>query len=204
MCPPPPPPQLYEDDRNRLRRSGFAILNAVEKKLEKERSPKRQKLDVKPIFLSKSLNIPPTLTLTDHLIARMQGNLLFVTLRARNNRNLNRTPKEVVGAEGNDYKNCPNTWRLLAVILSGMAKERVPSQSCAHSSVWLQDHFTGTSQVVDSSLYSKWLYESGKLKVSAGLCNSNVVPEKGGCTSKKYKTLGIYSRLFLVPKPRKR
>ena len=27
-----------------------AILNAVEKKLEKESSPKRQKLDVKPIF----------------------------------------------------------------------------------------------------------------------------------------------------------
>ena len=30
-----------------------AILNAVEKKLEKERSPKKQKLDVKPIFQSK-------------------------------------------------------------------------------------------------------------------------------------------------------
>ena len=49
-------PQLHEYDRNRLRRSGFmsvdlfspAILNAVEKKLEKESSPKRQKLDVKP------------------------------------------------------------------------------------------------------------------------------------------------------------
>ena len=47
-----------EHDRNRLRRSGVisgdpfspAILNAVEKKLEKERSPKRQKLDMKPIF----------------------------------------------------------------------------------------------------------------------------------------------------------
>ena len=30
-----------------------AILNSVEKKLEKERSPKRQKLDVKNIFQSK-------------------------------------------------------------------------------------------------------------------------------------------------------
>ena len=29
------------------------ILNAVEKKLEKERSPKRQELDTKPIFQSK-------------------------------------------------------------------------------------------------------------------------------------------------------
>ena len=30
-----------------------AILSAVEKKLEKERSPKRQKLDMKPIVQSK-------------------------------------------------------------------------------------------------------------------------------------------------------
>ena len=54
-------PHLHEHDWNRLRRSGFmsadlfspAILNAVEKKLEKERSSKRQKQDVKPIFQSK-------------------------------------------------------------------------------------------------------------------------------------------------------
>ena len=52
---------LHEHDRNRLRRSGFmsqdlfslAILDAIEKKLEKERSPKRQKVDHKPIFQSK-------------------------------------------------------------------------------------------------------------------------------------------------------
>ena len=49
---------LHEHDRNRLRRSGFmsqdlfspAILDAIEKKLEKERSPKRQEVDHKPIF----------------------------------------------------------------------------------------------------------------------------------------------------------
>ena len=48
-------PQLHEHDRNHLRRSGFmsgdlfspAILNTVEKNWEKERSPKRQKLDMK-------------------------------------------------------------------------------------------------------------------------------------------------------------
>ena len=53
--------RLHEHDRTCLRRSGFmsgdlfssAILNAVEKKREKERSSKRQKLDMKPIFLSK-------------------------------------------------------------------------------------------------------------------------------------------------------
>ena len=50
-----------EHDRNRLGRSGFisgdlfspAIQNAIEKNLEKERSPKRQKLDMKSIFQSK-------------------------------------------------------------------------------------------------------------------------------------------------------
>ena len=54
-------PQLHEHDRNHLRRSGFMsgdlfspeILNAVEKKLEKERLPKRQKLDMKLIYQSK-------------------------------------------------------------------------------------------------------------------------------------------------------
>ena len=46
-------PHLYEHDRNRLLRSGFksvdlfspSMLNSVENKYEKDRSPKRQKLD---------------------------------------------------------------------------------------------------------------------------------------------------------------
>ena len=83
-----------------------------------------------------------------------------------------------------------NTWRPFAVILSGMAKERVPSQSCANSLVGLQGHFTGSSQVVDSSHNSKWLYESRKAKISAGLCNSHV-EEKSGCTRKNVQDSGI-------------
>ena len=43
-------PQLHEDDRNRLRRSGFtstdlfspSVLNSVENKYDRKRSPKRQ------------------------------------------------------------------------------------------------------------------------------------------------------------------
>ena len=54
-------PHLDEYDRNRWRRSGFmsqdlfspSILDVVKKKLEKERSPKRQKVEHKPIFQSK-------------------------------------------------------------------------------------------------------------------------------------------------------
>ena len=46
-------PQLHEHDRNRLRRSGFtstdlfspSVLNSVENKYDRKRSPKRQKLD---------------------------------------------------------------------------------------------------------------------------------------------------------------
>ena len=47
-----------------------------------------------------------------------------------------------------------------------MTKERMPFQSCAHSSVGLQDHFTGTSQIVDSSHNSKQLYESRKILIT--------------------------------------
>ena len=87
-------PQLHEHDRNRLRGSGFmsvdlfspVILNAVEKKLEKERSHKRQKLDVKPIFQSKKPQHSSNSHSYDHLMARTQEILLFVTLRASNNR----------------------------------------------------------------------------------------------------------------------
>ena len=49
---------LHEHDRNRLFMAqdlfSPSILDAIEKKLEKERSPKRQKVDHKPIFQSKS------------------------------------------------------------------------------------------------------------------------------------------------------
>ena len=52
---------LHEHDRKRLRRSSFmsqdlsspSILDAIEKKLDKECSPKRQKVDHKPFFQSK-------------------------------------------------------------------------------------------------------------------------------------------------------
>ena len=54
-------PHLHEHDRNRLRRSGFtstdlfspSVLNNVENKYERSRSPKRQKMDSKPIFNSR-------------------------------------------------------------------------------------------------------------------------------------------------------
>ena len=82
------------------------------------------------------------------------------------------------------------TVRPLAVILSGMS-----SQSCAHPSVGLQDHFTGTKQFVDSSHNSKRLYKSRKTEFSSGLCNSKVVVPVKMC-----KTLGFYSSLFLVLK----
>ena len=57
---------LHEHDRNRLRRSGFmstdlfspGILNVVEKKYEREKSPKRQKTEQKPIFQSKRSYAP--------------------------------------------------------------------------------------------------------------------------------------------------
>ena len=51
-------PHLHEHDRNRLRRSGFtstdlfspSVLNNVKINTERSRSPKRQKMDSKPIF----------------------------------------------------------------------------------------------------------------------------------------------------------
>ena len=54
-------PHLHEHDRNRLRRSGFksvdlfspSVLNSVENKYERERSPKRQKLDNRSAYSSR-------------------------------------------------------------------------------------------------------------------------------------------------------
>ena len=54
-------PHLHEHDRNHLRRSGFtsmdlfspSVLNNVETKYECSHSPKRQKMDSKPIFNSR-------------------------------------------------------------------------------------------------------------------------------------------------------
>ena len=54
-------PHLHEHDRNRLRRSGFtstdlfspSVPNNVENKYERSHSPKRQKMDSKPIFNSR-------------------------------------------------------------------------------------------------------------------------------------------------------
>ena len=54
-------PQLHEHDRNRLRRSGFtssdlfspSVLNSVENKYDRDRSPKRQKLDNRSSYASR-------------------------------------------------------------------------------------------------------------------------------------------------------
>ena len=54
-------PQLHEHDRNCLRRSGFtstdlfspSVLNSVENKYNRERSPKRQKLDNRSSYTSR-------------------------------------------------------------------------------------------------------------------------------------------------------
>ena len=54
-------PQLHEHDRNRLRRSGFtstdlfspSVLNSVENKYDRGRSPKRQKLDNRSSYTSR-------------------------------------------------------------------------------------------------------------------------------------------------------
>ena len=110
-------PQLFEHDRNRLRKSGFMtgdlfspeILNAVEKKLEKERSPKRKKNCILCRFFSqRSLSTVPTPILMDLPTLKVQESLLFVTLRVNNssNRNLPSPREEVVGADESDYQSC--------------------------------------------------------------------------------------------------
>ena len=134
---------FHEYDRNRLRRSGFmsqdlfspAILNAVEKKYEKERSPRRQKLDVKLIF---------------HIL-RIQGNLPFEVISKVSSKNLYNPPAEVIETERNDCQGCVAP----AVFSQGMARKQLSSQSWAHSLLGLQDSSMTANQNIKSSHNSK-------------------------------------------------
>ena len=111
---------------------------------------------------------------------RIQGNLLFVTLRvnSNNNKNLHSPPEGVVTVDVND---CQNGVTLLSFY-----------------QVW---HFTGTSPFVNSSHNSKWLYELRKTEIFAGLCNSNV-EEKIGCTSQNVQDSGISQHVVFSSKTR--
>ena len=84
-----------------------AILNALEKKYEKERSPKRQKMDVKPIFQSKNHSIATTPRLMVPNMLRIQENLPFELIsKVNSSKNLHSPPGKVVWAEGNDSQSC--------------------------------------------------------------------------------------------------
>ena len=84
-----------------------------------------------------------------------------------------------------------------------MARKRLSSQSCAHSTVRLQDHFGKSNRIVEASHNSQWLLESRKTKFLAGLCGSNV-KEKCHCTRKNVQDSGILQQVVFSSKTRQK
>ena len=58
-----------------------------------------------------------------------------------------------------------------------MARKRLSSQSCAHSSVGLQDHFAKPNRIVKTSHNSQRVHEPRETNISSGMCASNVRKE---------------------------
>ena len=80
-----------------------------------------------------------------------------------------------------------------------MVKKRLSFQSCAHSSVGLQDYFEKSNGIVDTSHNSQRVHKVRETEILAGLCSSNV-KEKSHCTSKNVHDSGILQQVAFSSK----
>ena len=201
---------LHEHDRNRLRRSGFmsqdlfspSIVDAVEKKLEKERCPKRQKVDHKPIFQSKrSYNGGGSSSGSTHTPSSGKNAFRseFKSQQSRSPLTPLEVEEEVVGS---DYM-IPNPGgRLLLfykVWLENGCHPRVVHilqwdyKIILRNPIELSRHPTIHSGDTNRDK-QKFLQD----------CVAQMLKKKAIVLVRMCRTLGFYSRLFLVPKPGKK
>ena len=203
---------LHEHDRNRLRRSGFqimsqdlfspAILDVIEKKLEKERSPKRQKVDHKPIFQSKRVYGNNSSSALLHTLQLQEKIHFGVNLNLNSSRNP-LTPPEVEGeVVGSDYMMPSPGGHLMSfckVWLENGCHPRVVHILQYGYKIILANPIELLRDPIIHSGYSNRQKQNFLQDCVDQMLKKNAIVPVRMC-----RTLGFYSRLFLVPKPGKK
>ena len=196
-------PHLQEHDRNHLRRSGFksvdlfspSVLNSVENKYERDRSPKRQKLDSRSGYSSRRGSSFPQSSSQNNA----RGS--FVAKQtSKINKDHHSPPDWVVGAELNDYP-APG------------------GRLQCYYQVWEQRECHPRVALILKHGYRIILAQPIELlhtpTIHSGCANPQKLTFLLDCVQEKLQkrtvilvrisaSLGFYSRLFLVPKPAKK
>ena len=76
-----------------------------------------------------------------------------------------------------------------------MERKRLSSQSCAHSTTRLRDHFERSNRIGSTSHNSQWLCQSTKTKLPVGMCTANVT-EKSSDSGKNVCNSGISQQVI--------